>query len=290
MTYQIRTTWTLLDSVDVLPDIGLWATINLTWTPDVIDQGDGTFVMYAHTLGADYAAKSPSQMTHCIGAATSTNPMGPYTPQMQPIACQTVGSGAIDPAGFQDGYPKLPHVKVYHTQYEVCYKKVFLKDPCPPLDSQDDFLPQDAIGHFIYTQLPSPLPVHQQSPIMNPDTGADTTGKTMAGLKRQWEEETNPQLQTPQWFGNGHTNTRHVKSASPLQPANKCPQLGQALDIEIKSHTEKLKEATRNLQGEAKDPSNKQTNLLQAILDILKDRNWRSRLDECTISITHKKD
>lgn len=40
--------------------------------------------------------------THCVGAATSTSPQGPYTPQSQPIACQTSGGGAIDPAGFQD--------------------------------------------------------------------------------------------------------------------------------------------------------------------------------------------
>ncbi|KAI5991376.1 glycoside hydrolase family 43 protein [Pisolithus marmoratus] len=94
-SYNNGTTWTLLDGVDALPDVGPWATVNLTWAPDVIDRGDGTFVMY-------YAAESPSQMTHCVGAATSTNPVGPYTPQTQPIACQTAGGGAIDPAGFQD--------------------------------------------------------------------------------------------------------------------------------------------------------------------------------------------
>ncbi|KAI5991362.1 glycoside hydrolase family 43 protein [Pisolithus marmoratus] len=94
-SYDNGTTWTLLDGVDALPDVGPWATVNLTWAPDVIDRGDGTFVMY-------YAAESPSQMTHRVGAATSTNPVGPYTPQTQPIACQTAGGGAIDPAGFQD--------------------------------------------------------------------------------------------------------------------------------------------------------------------------------------------
>ncbi|KAI6124935.1 glycoside hydrolase family 43 protein [Pisolithus croceorrhizus] len=94
-SYDNGTTWTLLDGVDALPDVGPWATVNSTWAPDVIDRGDGTFVMY-------YAAESPSQQTHCVGAATSTNPLGPYTPQTQPIACQTAGGGAIDPAGFQD--------------------------------------------------------------------------------------------------------------------------------------------------------------------------------------------
>lgn len=28
--------------------------------------------------------------------------MGPYTPEAQPIACETAGGGAIDIAGFQD--------------------------------------------------------------------------------------------------------------------------------------------------------------------------------------------
>ncbi|KAL4071639.1 glycoside hydrolase family 43 protein [Scleroderma yunnanense] len=87
--------WSLLNGVDALPDVGPWATVNSTWAPDVIDRKDGTFVMY-------YAAESPSQGTHCVGAATSNNPIGPYTPQAQPIACQTAGGGAIDPAGFKD--------------------------------------------------------------------------------------------------------------------------------------------------------------------------------------------
>ncbi|KAI5982997.1 hypothetical protein EDC04DRAFT_2915159 [Pisolithus marmoratus] len=136
--------------------------------------------------------------------------------------------------------------------------KLFLKDPCPPLDSQDDLLPRDALGRFIYTQLPSPVPVHQRSPIMNhPDTEANTTGKMMAGSKRRREEETDPQPQTPRQFGNGLTNTQRAKSVSPLRLANKRPRLGQALDIEIKSRTEKLEEAIRNLQGEDSPQSSK---------------------------------
>lgn len=50
----------------------------------------------------DYAAESPSAGTHWIGAATSTNPIGPFTTQSEPIACRTAGGGTIDPAGFQD--------------------------------------------------------------------------------------------------------------------------------------------------------------------------------------------
>jgi len=54
------------------------------------------------TAPLDYAAESPSQGTHCVGAATSTNPLGPFNPQAQPIDCNTSGGGAIDPSGFQD--------------------------------------------------------------------------------------------------------------------------------------------------------------------------------------------
>lgn len=51
---------------------------------------------------SDYAANSKTEKTHCVGAATATAPQGPYTPQSKPIACQTAGGGAIDPAGFKD--------------------------------------------------------------------------------------------------------------------------------------------------------------------------------------------
>ncbi|KIK10633.1 hypothetical protein PISMIDRAFT_20216 [Pisolithus microcarpus 441] len=160
------------------------------------------------------------------------------------------------------------------------------KDPLVPLDSQDDLLPQDGFGHFIYTQLPSPPPVCQQNPTMNhPDTGANP--RMIAGLKRRREEETDPLPQTPRQFGDGLTNTHQVKSVPLLQPANKCPRLGRALDIEIKSRMEKLEEAIRRLQSEVQDSSNKQTDLLRAILDVLKDGNRRlpSKPDELAAKV-----
>ncbi|KZP11424.1 glycoside hydrolase family 43 protein [Athelia psychrophila] len=86
--------WSLA-SEDALPNIGGWASTGNTWAPDVITRSDGTFVLY-------YAAESISEGTHCIGAATSTNPTGPYAPTANAIACATAGGGAIDPAGFQD--------------------------------------------------------------------------------------------------------------------------------------------------------------------------------------------
>lgn len=83
--------WTLLYGVDALPDVGLWATVGFPRALEVIDRGNGTFVICTGHLfpsshqmltyfHADYAAESPSQDTHCAGSATSTNPVSPYTP------------------------------------------------------------------------------------------------------------------------------------------------------------------------------------------------------------------
>lgn len=40
--------------------------------------------------------------SHCIGAATSSTPDGPYTAQAQPIVCPLKQGGALDPEGFRD--------------------------------------------------------------------------------------------------------------------------------------------------------------------------------------------
>ncbi|KIO03285.1 glycoside hydrolase family 43 protein [Pisolithus tinctorius Marx 270] len=64
--------WTLLYGVDALPDVGLWATVGFPRALDVIDRGNGNFVMCTGHLfpsshqmltyfHADYTAESPSQ-------------------------------------------------------------------------------------------------------------------------------------------------------------------------------------------------------------------------------------
>ena len=59
-------------------------------------QDDGSFVMY-------YTAQlANSKEQHCIGAATSKNVEGPYTPSPNPIICPLDQGGAIDPEGFKD--------------------------------------------------------------------------------------------------------------------------------------------------------------------------------------------
>lgn len=58
---------------------------------------------YPYTALLDYAANSTTEKTHCIGAATSTDPIGPFQPTSEPIICPPKEEGGvIDPAGFQD--------------------------------------------------------------------------------------------------------------------------------------------------------------------------------------------
>lgn len=87
--------WTLLNR-DLLPTPGSWSTGTDIWAPDVRRIGDGQYVLYyAAGLAAD-----PSK--HCVGSATATTALGPYTAQSNTIACPLVEGGAIDISGFTD--------------------------------------------------------------------------------------------------------------------------------------------------------------------------------------------
>ncbi|KAI9670213.1 MAG: hypothetical protein M1831_006426 [Alyxoria varia] len=85
-------------SRDALPNPPEWVdreTPNI-WAPDVIELDDGTFVMY-------FSGSTTANSTrHCIGAATSTDILGPYTPGAEPLICPLDQGGAIDAAGFKD--------------------------------------------------------------------------------------------------------------------------------------------------------------------------------------------
>ncbi|KAI1848713.1 hypothetical protein JX266_005572 [Neoarthrinium moseri] len=88
--------WTLTGN-DALPNVGSWVDSGDTaiWAPDVQKNDAGTYVMYytAHQSGG----------THCIGVATSSTAIGPFTPQANPLICDTAGGGAIDASGYDDG-------------------------------------------------------------------------------------------------------------------------------------------------------------------------------------------
>ncbi|KAK3377795.1 glycosyl hydrolase family 43 protein [Podospora didyma] len=87
--------WQYIDQ-DMLPSTGSWTTGRNTWAPDVRLIAPGRYVMYySGELGNNSAL-------HCIGTATSSSVLGPYTPSSTPFACPVSQGGAIDPAGFYD--------------------------------------------------------------------------------------------------------------------------------------------------------------------------------------------
>ncbi|KAK5083251.1 hypothetical protein LTR70_007967 [Exophiala xenobiotica] len=99
--------WRLMNETDVLPDPGRWAINDQrVWAPDVIQTEDGRWVMY-------YAAPALNDSSkHCVGAATSTSIVGPYSPSDEPLACPLEEGGAIDAAGFLD--PKSGNLYVVY--------------------------------------------------------------------------------------------------------------------------------------------------------------------------------
>ncbi|CRG92681.1 hypothetical protein PISL3812_09745 [Talaromyces islandicus] len=94
--------WHLASNYDALPGpFPSWVYSSpQTWAPDVIQRADGTFLMYFSAASNDSAASG--DIKHCVGAATSPNVTGPYTPMESPIACPLDAGGAIDAAGFID--------------------------------------------------------------------------------------------------------------------------------------------------------------------------------------------
>lgn len=83
---------------NALPNRPSWAVQGggWMWAPDVSQLDDGTFLMY-------FATQSISPGRHCIGAATSASPRGPFVSHASaPLFCQYNEGGSIDPASFID--------------------------------------------------------------------------------------------------------------------------------------------------------------------------------------------
>ncbi|KAK4040948.1 Arabinanase/levansucrase/invertase [Parachaetomium inaequale] len=90
--------WSFLPSVDLLPSPGAWvnSTSPRVWAPDVQYLSEtNSFVLY-------YSALSAHSRFHCVGAATSPNITGPFTPLSKPLICPIAEGGAIDAAGYVD--------------------------------------------------------------------------------------------------------------------------------------------------------------------------------------------
>jgi Glycosyl hydrolases family 43 len=93
--------WSALGNA--LPKLARWALPNLTWAPAVLQRG-GKFILF---YAADYALTE----RHCISAAVSSSPRGPFIDSSTaPLTCQLDDQGgSIDPYPFVDasGNPYL---------------------------------------------------------------------------------------------------------------------------------------------------------------------------------------
>jgi hypothetical protein len=93
--FRRESSWKLLD-IEPMTKVGSWAENHDIWAPDVQYIANHSWVMY-------YSAPAAKDKTkHCVGAATSNDVSGPYTPRDDYIACDLAAGGAIDPNGFYD--------------------------------------------------------------------------------------------------------------------------------------------------------------------------------------------
>jgi beta-xylosidase len=86
--------WTVLSN-NLLPTTGSWSDGTNVWAPDVRIIGS-TYVLYYTATDAASTAQ------HCVGTATASSILGPYTANDTAIACPLSQGGAIDPSGFTD--------------------------------------------------------------------------------------------------------------------------------------------------------------------------------------------
>jgi GH43 family beta-xylosidase len=84
--------WTQV--TDALPVLPKWAQPGFTWAPDVHQFGS-TYVMY-------FTAGVVANGRQCIGVATGSSPIGPFTATDTPFICQLSMGGSIDPRVFTD--------------------------------------------------------------------------------------------------------------------------------------------------------------------------------------------
>ncbi|KAI9671697.1 MAG: hypothetical protein M1831_003225 [Alyxoria varia] len=86
--------------LDALPNLPPWvvptaANDTEVWAPVVFQTLPNRFIMY-------FTAHSDRENKHCLGVATSRDPVGPYEPKNKPLLCQEDQGGVIDAAVYQD--------------------------------------------------------------------------------------------------------------------------------------------------------------------------------------------
>lgn len=81
---------------DALPALGRWAYAGKTWAPEVARIGPRRYVLYYTANGKNYG-------TQCVGRAVSSAPRGPFVDRArEPLVCQRLEGGSIDPSPFRD--------------------------------------------------------------------------------------------------------------------------------------------------------------------------------------------
>ena len=80
---------------DAMPTLPAWAKRGHTWAPEVLGTERG-FVLY-------FTARYARTGQQCVGAATATDPRGPFvSTATEPLVCQTNLGGTIDASPFRD--------------------------------------------------------------------------------------------------------------------------------------------------------------------------------------------
>ncbi len=79
---------------DAMPVLPSWVKTGFTWAPEVL-RTPGGFVLY-------FTARHATSGLQCVGAATSQDPLGPFTSQAsEPLVCQNELGGTIDASPFR---------------------------------------------------------------------------------------------------------------------------------------------------------------------------------------------
>jgi beta-xylosidase len=85
---------------DAMPVLPAWVKRGYTWAPEVLKTETG-FVLY-------FTARDKKTGRQCVGAATSTDPLGPFTSSAdRPLVCQEALGGTIDASPFRDADGQL---------------------------------------------------------------------------------------------------------------------------------------------------------------------------------------
>jgi arabinan endo-1,5-alpha-L-arabinosidase len=93
-TSQDLLTWEPQD--DVLPDLPTWVIPGKTWAPEVTELAPGSYALY-------FTATNYRPTLQCIGVATASDPLGPFTVVGDGmLVCPEDEGGAIDASTFLD--------------------------------------------------------------------------------------------------------------------------------------------------------------------------------------------